>query len=245
MSRLTIETATRLPYAMLRLTGAADRYSVPSLRVGVRDCLADQPLALMLDLLAVRDVSPQACGAIQDLARDSVTWPGGEFAVCTTLPGLTRELAAADAGPVAVYGTVPAALARFSTLARQPRESLRMEPGRGAPQQSRALVGAACERWRVRRVGRLAQLITSELVTNAVVHARTEITVTVRLAGPVLHVGVRDRDPRLLPPPGGGVAADGRGYGRGLLVVDSMADHWGCLPTATGKVAWATLRVPE
>ncbi len=77
------------------------------------------------------------------------------------------------------------------------------------------------------------------------VHARTELQVTVRLSGHTLSLAVRDGDPRLLHPAGAGAEGDGQGYGRGLLIVDSMADSWGCTPTADGKVTWATVDLPE
>jgi len=47
--------------------------------------------------------------------------------------------------------------------------------------------------------------------------------------------GVPDvADARIRPP------AD---HGRGLLILDAMADEWGCHPTADGKVVWATIGV--
>jgi len=125
------------------------------------------------------------------------------------------------------------------------RDSVVLVPDRTAPEVARALVKEVCDEWGVRRLSRLAQLIVSELVTNGVVHARTELQVTVRLCGRTLSLAVRDGDPRLLHPAGGGAEADGQGYGRGLLIVDSMADSWGCTPTADGKVTWATLDLPD
>ena len=89
-----------------------------------------------------------------------------------------------------------------------------------------------------------AVLLTSELVTNAVVHARTPSVMSLRLAGGVLAVTVRDGDPRPMyrPEPGATGAHDGD-HGRGLLILDAMADAWGTLPTADGKVVWATMTV--
>jgi hypothetical protein len=33
--------------------------------------------------------------------------------------------------------------------------------------------------------------------------------------------------------------------GRGLLLIDSVADRWGSLPLETGKVVWAVLQQPD
>jgi anti-sigma regulatory factor (Ser/Thr protein kinase) len=93
-------------------------------------------------------------------------------------------------------------------------------------------------------VAKLASLVASELVTNAVVHARTPSVMALRLANDTLHVSVRDNDPRPMfrPDPGLTGAHDGD-HGRGLLILDAMADEWGTHPTADGKVVWATISV--
>ena len=43
-----------------------------------------------------------------------------------------------------------------------------------------------------------AVLVASELVTNAVVHARTDLHLRLELRGDLFHVAVRDGSPRLL-----------------------------------------------
>jgi anti-sigma regulatory factor (Ser/Thr protein kinase) len=87
----------------------------------------------------------------------------------------------------------------------------------------------------------VVELVVSELVGNAVRHAWTRIDVTlVRSPG---RVNVAVRDYVSAPAHIGGPAGDGRG----LLIVDAVATHWGCTPIETptgrgvGKVTWATL----
>ena len=84
-------------------------------------------------------------------------------------------------------------------------------------------------------------LAVSELVTNAVVHAATDIEVRVSRLGPRLRVAVRDESPimpRMLDP-----APDGL-HGRGLHIVRRLSSSFGVSPVApTGKVVWATFRV--
>lgn len=67
--------------------------------------------------------------------------------------------------------------------------------------------------------------MAGELVTNAVVHARTELRLRLELRGDLLHQAVRDNNPRLLrlvtdPDP----EAEG---GRGLWLVEQLARAWG------------------
>jgi anti-sigma regulatory factor (Ser/Thr protein kinase) len=81
-------------------------------------------------------------------------------------------------------------------------------------------------------------LIGSELVTNAVLHARTELTLIMELRDGRVHISVRDRS---------GAPATMRHYradaltGRGLSVVAALSDRWGVSAAADGKVVWAEL----
>lgn len=91
-----------------------------------------------------------------------------------------------------------------------------------------------------------AALIVSELAGNAVVHASSPYTVRIAVDPVVVRGEVRDGDHHL-PAPGRTTAArafDGRG-GRGLVIVEAMADRWGARPDEHGgKVVWFELDVP-
>jgi serine/threonine-protein kinase RsbW len=90
---------------------------------------------------------------------------------------------------------------------------------------------------------RVVQLLTSELVANAVLHGPPggEVRVRVAESGGVLRVEVDDGSaalPRVVP-----VARDGTG-GRGLVLVERLADRWGYECTAPeGKTVWFEVRV--
>jgi anti-sigma regulatory factor (Ser/Thr protein kinase) len=91
------------------------------------------------------------------------------------------------------------------------------------------------------RTGRsdLAELLTSELVTNALVHTDRDAVLTATVTPGGLRVEVRDfvaRRPRLRPPD----ARDGT-HGRGLFLVDCLADAWGVRPHGVGKAVWFEL----
>jgi anti-sigma regulatory factor (Ser/Thr protein kinase) len=81
-------------------------------------------------------------------------------------------------------------------------------------------------------------LIGSELVTNAVLHARTELTLTLELREDRVRISVKDRSQ---------APATLRHYrpdtltGRGLGVVAALSDTWGVSAAADGKVVWAEL----
>jgi anti-sigma regulatory factor (Ser/Thr protein kinase) len=79
-------------------------------------------------------------------------------------------------------------------------------------------------------------LIGSELVTNAVLHARTGLTLTLELRDERVRISVKDRSR---------AAATLRRYqpdaltGRGLGVVAALSDSWGISAAPDGKVVWA------
>ncbi|MYQ53657.1 ATP-binding protein [Streptomyces sp. SID4941] len=86
-----------------------------------------------------------------------------------------------------------------------------------------------------------AELLLSELVTNALIHTRNGAAITVTSAPGRLRVEVRDFVTGQQPAPYVPNADDGT-HGRGLLLVQSLADSWGVTKQALGKVVWFELR---
>ena len=85
-----------------------------------------------------------------------------------------------------------------------------------------------------------AVLMVSELVTNAVRHAHTLLRVVVCLVGQRLRVEVRDDDPALPVTPNLEHHATS---GRGLRIIDDLADQWGITPNTDGKTVWFELHL--
>ena len=113
-----------------------------------------------------------------------------------------------------------------------------LEPELQAASCARAFVRVTCTRWKVEPVIDAALLVVSELVTNAVSHARSPVTVSLRLCPDNLLVDVEDDDSRL--PVVQRNEWDALG-GRGLTLVDAMSRAWGAHPCPGGKIVWATL----
>lgn len=92
---------------------------------------------------------------------------------------------------------------------------------------------------RVRDAGALA---VSELVTNAIVHGQEPITLRVTTLDRMVHVAVSDGDPRP-PRPGRRDAHLRAEHGRGLAIVASLSEQWGCEPAVQrpGKTVWCNL----
>jgi anti-sigma regulatory factor (Ser/Thr protein kinase) len=94
-----------------------------------------------------------------------------------------------------------------------------------------------------------AQLCLSELATNVVMHARTTSELTLHLEDGVLTVVVRDLggssragDPGLTTP-AGDREDPMRISGRGLMLVEALADRWGSEIDASGTTAWFALEL--
>lgn len=87
------------------------------------------------------------------------------------------------------------------------------------------------------------QLGTSELVANAVRHAGTELTLTLR-RDHMLTVEVRDGHPVLHQPfsPHLDLTAES---GRGLQIVAAISDDWGIASVPAGKSIWFSMTLPE
>ncbi len=84
-----------------------------------------------------------------------------------------------------------------------------------------------------------AALAVSELVTNAVLHAHTEVELTVGTGPACVRIEVRDDNPAL--PVVGNHPDLTAESGRGLLLVSTLADDWGVESTGDGKAVWFEL----
>jgi anti-sigma regulatory factor (Ser/Thr protein kinase) len=102
---------------------------------------------------------------------------------------------------------------------------------------ARGVVAAALEAWRKPQLLDHALLVTSELVTNVVVHARTPLKLTLQDLSTALLVRVVDASSQ--PPVRRPHAVDDLA-GRGLDVVDRLCLQWGTIVLGrTGKAVWA------
>lgn len=103
---------------------------------------------------------------------------------------------------------------------------------------ARRFLREVLEDWRCDEVVEVVLLAANELVTNAIMHARTDFEVAVRLARGVVRIEVTDRDDRL---PVYREARDDALGGRGMGVLDAVAARWGVDPVSGGKRVWFEL----
>ena len=129
-------------------------------------------------------------------------------------------------------------------ISRADRLQSRLPARPASVRVARDLVNQGCRTWHLPLLLHDALLVVSELVTNAVQHAGTDIIVTVARGDARLHVAVRDgtaQFPRTAGPILTGQQALLDQRGQGLRLVHTLAAVWGAMPAHGGKVVWATV----
>jgi anti-anti-sigma regulatory factor/anti-sigma regulatory factor (Ser/Thr protein kinase) len=207
----------------------------------VHECLADRPNAVVVDLSAVNADSDGGLDLLSALARAAVASAGPSIVLSVPSPRLSARLSAtAITRHLSVHPNLADALAQAHRTAPVRRLSRRFAAGLATSEAARALVAQACLQWAMLGVADRATTIVTELVANAVLHADTDLTVSVADLPYYLHIAVRDgchRAPRL-----GGRADANAPSGSGLLVVEALAAAWGYVPDRAGKTVWATVQ---
>lgn len=112
--------------------------------------------------------------------------------------------------------------------------------GDGAVRLARQVTRDVLARRQQACVEETAVLLVSELITNAVRHARDThaIALDLEIGEARLRIEVQDADPRW---PHRRIPGRLDESGFGLVLVDALADQWGVRDTATGKAVWAEL----
>jgi anti-sigma regulatory factor (Ser/Thr protein kinase) len=109
-----------------------------------------------------------------------------------------------------------------------------------APAEARQVARQACQEWGVPDAADDVALVVSELVTNAVVHAKTPLILAIEHEGPTLAVAVGDGQPAT---PWMADQTPEQSGGRGLVIVSHLATTWGVVRTVLGKTVWVSLTV--
>jgi anti-sigma regulatory factor (Ser/Thr protein kinase) len=169
---------------------------------------------------------------LTSLPPEGTAWPaaGGTLGVLSKTLRPTR-LAAELRELLLVLDVVGGALDEVHT---------KLEADVNSPRQARAFVTDTLERWSCRDATAIIDLLVSEMVANAVLHAGTESELAVQLLPDRVRVSVTDQDPSQPKrrPDNPAVAT-----GRGLALIEKLSVAWGIDRLPTGKRMWfETLR---
>jgi anti-anti-sigma regulatory factor/anti-sigma regulatory factor (Ser/Thr protein kinase) len=233
---------------VVTLTGSIDLSSVAQIQRALVKDLSEEPFALICDLAGVDTLDPVCATVFATVANHpSSRWPATSFLLCGAQPPVAEILGLLTVPQfLQLYASLQDAL--DAAVARPPslRDELVLAPIPTAAAAARVFVRDVLGYWQLAlpdsTLVNRAVLLASELVSNAVLHARTELRLRVELRGELLHLAVHDGSPRLLrlvniPDP----EAEG---GRGLWLVEQLARAWGVNRHPDGgKVVWCTLRL--
>jgi anti-sigma regulatory factor (Ser/Thr protein kinase) len=116
--------------------------------------------------------------------------------------------------------------------------SLTLEPEHDSVREARRFVASILAELGCEAQADDAALLTSELATNAVIHARTSYVVVVKVGGGTIRIEVMDASPA---PVHRRHFSATSGTGRGIGLVSGMAHAWGIDESGHGKTVWFEL----
>jgi anti-sigma regulatory factor (Ser/Thr protein kinase) len=121
-----------------------------------------------------------------------------------------------------------------------PEASLLLPSDASSVPAARHFVVATLSTWGLDGATWAMAQIVSELAANCALHARTDYTIRLVTSGDSLRLEVRDGSPAQVRPRRYGSQST---TGRGLRLVETLADAWGVDVAPGGKTVWAALPV--
>ncbi|GAA2032466.1 hypothetical protein GCM10009740_23200 [Terrabacter terrae] len=239
--------------AVLRMSGSVHSFDAPRLSEALAKALTENPPCVVCEMSEVTWLDP-VCVAVWVGAQWSGPWPGPVVWLVGAHDQPAEALRAT--GAALFVGLADSAEAAFAQMPTEPpmrRERLILAPVPIAPRRARRFITEVLDSWALSDLAGDATLIVSELVTNGVEHAGSDLELRLGYGHELLHIAVRDRGSVSTRSPSG----DGAGHavesnagiperGRGLEIVRKLALASGRSRGPTGgSVYWATLATGE
>jgi DNA-binding NarL/FixJ family response regulator len=212
----------------------------------------DMAETLRPDILLL-DLSMPVLSGMEALPRIRAASPETKVVVLSGLDRSRMEPATTEGGAVGYLekGLQPKALVDellaiagllelVQTAAATARAQLNAEPQSAA--SARHFVDQTLQRWHCEELFDVVGLLTSELVTNAILHAHSEIELKVTLMPDAVRIDVVDQSASLPAPR---EATEEDTSGRGLGLVEALAMAWGVDEHPGGKSVWFELPRPD
>ncbi|GAA4921545.1 anti-sigma regulatory factor (Ser/Thr protein kinase) [Actinomycetospora succinea] len=197
--------------------------------------------AVVADISGIELAHSGAVHAFTEAVARAGEWPDVRLAVAA--PDLTTAallVSSRVAERVPVHPDVATALAHVDDRPDLVRGWWHFDVDARAPGDARQHVRRVCGSWAVDEEAReAAEIVVTELVTNAVEHAESASVVEVERRAHLLRLTVRDFD--LAPLPEAHLPAPTSPRGRGLAMVAAVATAWGVETHRDGKTVWAEM----
>jgi anti-sigma regulatory factor (Ser/Thr protein kinase)/anti-anti-sigma regulatory factor len=242
---MEIQQSTRDGCLVVAFTGSIDLFTVARVRRALLKGFGEQPYALICDLSGVHSLDPSCATIFATVANHPAsTWPTTSLLLGAAQPAVANVLGRLQVPHfLRLYATVEEALDAAFDRPPYLRDELLLAPSPTAPAAARGFVRDVCRYWQSaladETVVDRVELLVNELVTNAVLHARTDVRLRLELWGDRLYIAVRDGSPRLLRLAGPDPYAE---RGRGLRLIEQLAHAWGVHRHPDGgKVVWCNL----
>ncbi|MFD1146570.1 ATP-binding protein [Saccharothrix hoggarensis] len=226
---------------VVRPTGLLDLTTYRDLRDGLLKCAAGQPRAVIVRLAdGFRCATPAFMSVFTTVWMRVSEWPGVPILLVGESPEHREVLDSGGGGRlVPRFTALDSALAALDQPLDRRRDEIHLPEALVSGLLARDFVREACGRWRVDHLAESAVTVATELVENAVRHARSAPVLRLELRGGRLTIAVRDDSPEV---PEQREAEALRPGGRGITIIASLSRIWGCSPWPRGgKVVWAVL----
>jgi len=226
---------------ILSLRGPVSANDAKTLAGALADAIALQPRAALIDLTDSGQLGPHALAVIDNARPAAPGWPRPALIVCCMAQ--ERDGDQVRLG-VAVHADRGQGLAHADDRSTAPRQRIRLEHSAQSP----GLARAAAVRMLSQFPGTSEELadevclVVSELVTNAVRHARPPVDLEIEVAPTEVLIAVEDGSPGRPGPVHPPSESEG---GRGLQMVHVLASELGVRPHPEGKTVWAAVRRPS
>lgn len=201
---------------------------------------------VVVDLDGFRLGRPSCVAVFPAVLDQCGGWPAARLALCRPDHAMAQALEQRRVS--ALVPVYPMLLEAEAAIERRPavvRARARLACDDQALDVARQLVREVSPGWDVdAELQQIAELVVSELVDNAVRHARTAAALTLERGHRGLRIAVRDTasaegfGPLPLYP------VEGRRVGRGLELVARLTTAWGVEPHPVGKTVWAEIARP-
>ncbi len=242
MSRgLVINLCNQVDHVVIELRGGLHLRDVPRVREAAAKSLLGTGRVL-IDLSSLRCAQATFVTVFPTALAFAGGWPAARLVLFGADAAMRSTLSSARiTETVHLAADLPSAHALLEQRPPQVRCHRDLPERDTAPAAARALVREVCDVWSVPQdVRETAELVSTELVSNAVEHAHSSSRLTITYTGAVFRISVRDYGPPCVPRTRPIDVCATRG--RGLHIVAALAHAWGVDQHPDGKTLWVTLQ---